>query len=309
MDTELERFKTEIDLRAYAESLGFVLNAGDSWRGSAVMERGQQDKIIITLDTDGHHVYFSVKQDHRGTIIDLAKRYVNDNLGHVRRTLRQWSGGSTPAASVPPRQRLEKTSKDLSRVLREWHEASLYAANAWLERERCVPPTLLHSPRFEGKLRIDARGNVLFAHSDADGRLCGFERKNQNFAGFAAGGTKALGRSNEFDGDDKVVFAEAFIDMLSYAALFPDVRTRYRSFAGGLNSSQPELIRADILALPRGSVVVAATDGDEAGERFASAIAELADGYVFQAHRPAAGDWNDVLRASSLPAVLQTNEF
>ncbi len=62
-DQELERFKTEIDLRLYAQSLGFELNAKDSWRGSAVMERGAADKIIISRGRDGHYVYWSVKED------------------------------------------------------------------------------------------------------------------------------------------------------------------------------------------------------------------------------------------------------
>ena len=60
-DTELEGFKIEIDLVEYAASLGFEVNRRDSWRGSAVMERGKQDKIIITRDTDGHYIYFLVK--------------------------------------------------------------------------------------------------------------------------------------------------------------------------------------------------------------------------------------------------------
>lgn len=94
--------------------------------------------------------------------------------------------------------------------------ASPYGSHDWLERVRGIPAPLLRTPRFDGKLRIDARGNVLFAHSDGDGRLCGFERKNEGFAGFATGGTKALGRSNDFEGDVKIVFAEAFIDMFSY---------------------------------------------------------------------------------------------
>lgn len=303
MDAELKRFKTDIDLRHFAESLGFAFNPRESWRGSAVMERGQQDKIIITLDGDGHHVYFSVKQDHSGSIIDLAKHYVNSNLGHVRRSLRQWRGGGAQCPTTLPLPRLEKTPKDLVRVAREWHSAKPYASHEWLERERAIPPALLHTPRFEGTLRIDSYGNVLFAHSDAEGHLCGFERKNRGFAGFASGGSKALGRSNDVEADTKVVFAEAFIDLLSYAALFPEASTRYRSFAGGLNPSQPDLIRADISSLPPGSVVVAATDGDEAGERFAQSIADLSAGYEFHVHRPATGDWNDVLRASVLPTA------
>ncbi len=308
MDSELERFKTEIDLREYAASLGFELNRRDSWRGSAVMERGQQDKIIITRGGDGHYVYFSVKEGHSGTIIDLAKRYVHQNFGEVRRALRRWCASSEahpPRGALPV---LEKAGKNFEQVAREWHAATDYVSHAWLEGERVIPPAVAASPRFDGRLKVDARGNVLFAHLNLEGRLCGFEKKNAGFTGFAPGGEKGLGCSNDFLGDDRLVFAEGFIDLLSYATLFPDERSRYRSLGGALSPKQPELIRAHILALPRGSEVVAATDGDEAGAQFAEEIRDLCEGYTFREHRPAAGDWNDVLRESLLPTVRYAKE-
>lgn len=86
------------------------------------MERGQQDQIIITVDSDNHYIYFSVKEGHSGTIIDLVKRYVNDNLGHVRKTLRQWRGGTALAPAPAAWPRLEKTTKDLNRVAQEWRK-------------------------------------------------------------------------------------------------------------------------------------------------------------------------------------------
>jgi hypothetical protein len=78
----------------FAASLGFEVNRWDSWRGSAVMELGPQDKIIITRGTDGHYVYFSVKENHSGTVIDLAKRYVSQNFGETgHRTLKSTASG------------------------------------------------------------------------------------------------------------------------------------------------------------------------------------------------------------------------
>lgn len=308
MDTELERFKTEINLVEFAASLGFELNRRDSWRGSAVMELGQQDKIIITRDTDGHSVYFSVKEDHSGTVIDLARRYVSQNFGEIRKALRRWGDGPAPPAPRSAWPALEKTTRDFEGVAREWHTASDYTAHSWLEGERAIPPALLHSPRFEGRFKVDARSNVLLAHVNIEDRLCGFEKKNRGFTGFSAGGEKGLGGSNDFAGDARIVLAEAFIDMLSYAALFPDDRTRFRSFGGGLNPKQPEIIRMHILALPRGSEVVAATDGDAAEEQFADVIRSVSDGYVFRAHRPDSGDWNDVLRRHSFPTVQRESQ-
>lgn len=308
MDTELERFKTEIDLREFAASVGFVLNRRESSRRSSVMERGEADKIIVRRDPDGHFVYFSVKENHSGTIIDLARRYGSANLGHVRKNLRHWDGGGVPEFRRAALPLLERSAKDLAGVEREWHSAVAYVGHLWLERERCLPPALLQSPRFEGRLKVDGRGNVLYAHSGFDGALVGFEKKNRGFTGFSGGGEKGLACSNDFDGDYRIVFAESFIDMLSHAALFADEKTRYRAFSGGLNDKQPELIRSHVLALPRGSAVVAATDGDDAGREFAEVIRNLSEGYEFLEQRPASGDWNDVLRENSLPTALQANE-
>ena len=284
-DAELEGFKTDIDLREFAASVGFELSVRDSWRGSAVMTRCEADKIIITRSSDGHYVYFSVKESHSGSVIDLAQRYVNRNFGEVRKALRRWKGGSEVPAPPIRWPVLEKTNRDFERVEREWHAADAYVSHGWLEHTRGIPATLLHAPRFESCLKIDARGNVLFAHMNVGQRLCGYERKNDGFTGFAAGGEKGLACSRDFAGDARLVLAESFIDMLSYAALFPEPLARYRSFAGGLNGKQPELIRAHILDLPRGSEIVAATDGDDAGIRFAETIQALSDGYSVRAER------------------------
>ncbi len=308
MDKELERFKTEIDLREFAASLGFEFNRRDSWRGSAVMERGAQDKIIISRGHDGHFVYFSVKDSHGGTIIDLAKRYVTKNFGHIRKTLREWSDGRTGPSHAFTATPLETTSKDLQAVARVWHGAQDCLKHAWLENERAIPSSLFTAPRFAGRLKVDSIGNALFAHANADGHICGFEKKNKGFTGFAAGGEKGLGCSNTLGSDERLVLAESFIDMLSYAALFPDERARYASFGGGLSTKQPEIIRGAILTLARGAEVVAATDGDEAGAKFAATIQELCEGYSFREHRPSAGDWNDALRGHSLPTARYANE-
>jgi hypothetical protein len=299
MDDELERFKTEIDLREFAASLGFAIDPRRTCRSEAVMKLDQRDTLVISRDTDGHYIYFSLKGGHSGTVIDLARVYVSPNFGEIRKALRRFAGAEIPA-TLPA---LQKTTRDLDQVARDWHAAGDYAGYAWLEGERAIPSGLLMSARFEGCLKVDGRGNVLFAHRNLEDRLCGFEKKNRGFTGFSGGGEKGLGCSNAFPCDRRIVLAESFIDMLSYAALFPDERARYASFGGGLSPKQPELIRAHILALPRSSEVVVATDGDDAGEQFAQTIRSLCDGYAFLEQRPALGDWNDVLRRNPLPSL------
>lgn len=62
-DHELEAFRTGIDLRAYAATLGYSLDRRESRRGSSVMRHGNGDKVIVKRDTDQHYVYFSVRDE------------------------------------------------------------------------------------------------------------------------------------------------------------------------------------------------------------------------------------------------------
>jgi hypothetical protein len=86
---------------------------------------------------------------------------------------------------------------------------------------------------------VDARANAIFLHEDEAG-LCGFEKRNRNFKGFADLGEKGLWTSNAFPEDRHLVIGESSIDCISYEVLFPG--GRYASIAGGLNPKQPELI-------------------------------------------------------------------
>jgi hypothetical protein len=311
VDPELERFKSEIDLRQYAASLGYALDPRESWRASAVMRLGA-DKVIIKRETDGHYVYCSVRDDRdKGTILDFVRFRTGMNLGQVRKTLRPWvgiSGSTCPVLPIAELPALAQSGRDRLQVERVWMQALPYASSAFLEQERLVPAALVMSPRFAGCLRVDVRSNVLCLHSDIEAQLCGFELKNKGFTGFSAGGEKGLGHSNDDPDDQRIVFSESFVDFLSYAALFPDRAARYRSIAGSLNPKQPDIIRKHIMAMPAGSEVVAAMDADDAGRAFARALESIVNelsGYVFRLDLPPSegDDWNDVKKRAPFPAA------
>src|SRR5580700_8701575 len=158
-DPELETFKNNIDLRAYAASHGYALDSKESWRGSAVMRHAAGDKIIIKRDTDGHYVYFSVRDDgDHGTIIDFASRRLGLSLGAVRKELRPWIG-MAPSA-LPPYPPLPKVAKDRLRVYREFARMLDAPQHPYLQNERGIPAELLASERFLGRIKLDARGNA-----------------------------------------------------------------------------------------------------------------------------------------------------
>jgi hypothetical protein len=306
-DRELESFKNDIDLRAYAASQGYAIDARESWRGSAVMRHAAGDKIIIKRDADGHFVYFSVRDDgDHGTIIDFAKRRLGLSLGAVRKELRPWIG-MAPSA-LPPYPALPKVAKDRLRVYREFARMLDAPLHPYLEKERGIPAELLASERFIGRIKLDARGNAVFPHFDADG-LSGFELKNRNFTGFATGGVKALWVSNTRNDDDCMVFCESAIDALSHAVLFPDDHTRYASIGGNPNPVQPELIRAAAARMRACSEITAAMDADADGRKLAEVVKRAVEmsgrsDLHFHVHEPSGfKDWNDQLRAK--PRLLR----
>jgi hypothetical protein len=300
-DPELECFKTAIDLRAYAASDGYALDRKESWRGSAVMRHPNGDKIIISRKPDGHYTFYSVRTDgDAGTIIDFIQYRKRMTLGAIRRELRGWLGMS--AASLPALPELCKTTKDHEAVQARYASMKLAPRHPYLERERGIPALALQYWRFHGRIKIDRHANAVFPHFDIHG-VCGYELRNDDFKGFASGGTKGLWLSKTYEADRALIICESAIDAISFGVLYPDGHARYASIGGKLNPLQPELIRRQIALLPRGSKIIAAMDADDAGRQLAEEIRESVDrvarpDLAFRREEPSGfKDWNGQLRA------------
>jgi hypothetical protein len=309
---ELESFKRLIDLRAYTAAQGYQEDKRDSSRGSTCMRHPvSNDKIFIKRDAKtGHWIYASVRADRdNGTIIDFVQSRQNLSLGALRKELRPWVG--QPPVPVPGFSPLVATTKDRHRVETEYARMLDALTHPYLEGERCIPPALLRSDRFAGRVRSDARGNSVFPHFDQEG-LCGYEIKNSGFSGFAPGGSKGLWLSNVRDDDNRLVLCESAIDALSFAVIYPDERTRYASIGGKMNPVQPELVRATIARMPNGSEIVAAMDSDAAGAKLAAAVRgafDLSgrDDLRFAMVEPFGGkDWNEILQRRNQAPSLST---
>ena len=302
LNQELDDFKRNIDLRAVAVSMGFKLDRKESHRGSALMRNAAGKKeLVIKVDADGHYVYFSLlDEDDNGSVVDFMQKRTGKNIGHVRKILRAWLGRPQPALPVHPK--MPRTTKDRMAVDKEYQGMAVSLRPPYLEQHRGISGSLLASPRFAGRIRIDGHGNTVFPHFDRDG-LCGFEIKNLEFTGFAKGGTKGLWFSHIEDSDRCLVFCESAIDALSYACLFPNETCRYASIGGQVNPEQPGLVKATILRMAEGSEIVGAMDKDEEGEKLAALIETAVtesgrEDLKYRRHSPSlpVKDWNDLLR-------------
>lgn len=307
MDMELSRFKSEINLAAYAAAAhGYELDHRESSHASMVMRRGW-DKIIVATDKDGHGIYFSVRDpsDH-GSIIDFVQRRRGLNLGQVRKELRPWLPGAGTSFPYRPHQleikKPEPTAHDRQQVVKEWLSMMTALDHPYLIKERGISAAVLSDPRFVGVVKIDKFGNAVFPHFD-DAGVCGFELKNKNFSGFSKGGTKGIWRTVNINTAISVVATESSIDSISHAQLFPDRDAAYLSTGGALSGRQREVLAA-LFSFPNIEEIVIASDNDEAGHKLAEEIAGLVPaGGKARPRReiPVSGvevvkDWNDKLR-------------
>jgi hypothetical protein len=302
-DNELQRFKSDIHFLHYAaDRYGYQRDRRESSVSSHVLRHPpSDDKIVVRKDRDGHWTYFSVRDDcDHGTIIDFVQRRGrHPSLGSIREELRGWLGTPRPLPEALELPRRSPAAQQ--RPVAEVFEAARVASTCEYLGGRGLRPETLADPRFAGTWRIDARGNVLFAHRDETGALTGFEVKNRGFTGFAAGGTKSAWQSVARESDRALVVTESAIDALSHHQLYSEQRetTRYLSTAGQPSRAQIELLDRTFSRLPRLTTVVAAVDADVAGQVLAGRVRELvhSHGLVFRRDVPErAKDWNELLQ-------------
>jgi hypothetical protein len=319
LDSELNDFKSRIDLRDYAAAEGYQedirYNPHRKQTVSTCMRHPvTDDKIFIGIDKkDEHYVYWSARDKRdKGSIIDFIVHRKRLNPRERRswriigEELRPWIGRpSLGASAFTP---LIPAAKDRFTVEAKFADMRIALRHPYLVDERALPASLLESPRFAGTVRIDARRNAIFPHYDDRG-LCGYEIKNHDFTGFSKGGEKGLWSSNDFPDDRCIMFGESAIDVTSHAALFPDAHTRYRSISGKPNPRQPGLIVAAIVAMPPGSRIITGMDADKDGRELVDVVRQA---YEFSG-RPdmtiendeplGAKDWNELLQARPQPLL------
>jgi hypothetical protein len=310
---ELEKFKTEINLVEYAQSQGYQYISQASSRNSAVLAHDNGDKIVVATDTDGHGIYFSIRDDaDNGTIIDFVQNRSNPSLGGVRKELRDWRDEPRARGSeFRPREKPQSINSDRLGVIKAVSGFKVAQKHDYLEK-RGIKQSILTSDRFIGTVAVDNRGNAIFPHYDQDG-LTGFTVKNENFTGFSKGGTKALWRSQPHEGDRRLVIVESTIDAMSYHQLFADKNphTRYISTGGTISHKQLDLIKTAMADMTKlGGEIVIATDNDVAGNKlFKTLTKEAPAKSKISRDVPKQGkDWNELLQHTKQQEITRNTQ-
>jgi 5S rRNA maturation endonuclease (ribonuclease M5) len=293
---ELDHFKRDINLAAFAADSGYALDRTRSSRRCLIMANARGDKIAISRQINGHWTYFSVRDEQdNGSIIDFIQRRNGSSLGEVRKSLRAWMGEQPRKSWGEVPKDLSPTDRDGATMLREWHKTKGVVGDHRFLAQRGLSG-IGDDATFTGTIRSDARGNVVFPHYDADGELSGFEIRNHGFKGFSSGGRKGLWRSNKVSGAQRVVICESPLDCMAYHRLRGDDATLYLATGGSMSPTQLAVLRTTINKIQATQVIIA-TDNDEGGEALATAIEDaLASSVQVERDCPEnAKDWNDVL--------------
>jgi hypothetical protein len=305
-DAEIERLKASVSCAALLERLPPVwrLDSAESTRHSLKYRRGTGKILIVNHDGRG---WWDPLSDRKGDIFTLVQ-HLDPGLsfGAARRLLSNFVG---IAPTFPEAVRTRRTRASSLSVVQRWERCQPLSdgSPAWLylTGQRGLPESILVAARMADAIREGPHGSAWFAHRDGAGLLTGIEMRGPAWRNFSAGGGKTLFRLPGGPGRlTRVAVCEAAIDAMSLAAIERDRHdTLYTATAGGMGPATIAALQQllqDLAADPAGTLI-AATDADTAGRRYAARLENMATeaGVRFDTILPPNGlnDWNDTLCA------------
>ena len=304
-DAEIERLKASVNCAVLLERLPppWQLDRAQSTRHSLKYRRGEAEILIVNHDGRG---WWDPLSEAKGDIFTLVQ-HLDPGLsfGSACRLLRGFIG----IAPAFPEAFRTRTRASLVPVASRWDRCQPLSRGspAWLylTGRRGLSDHILVAARMADVIREGPHGSAWFAHRDGAELLTGIEMRGPDWRNFSAGGSKTLFRLPGGPGPlPRVAVCESAIDAISLAAI-EGLRadTLYAATTGGMGPATIAALQQvlqDLIADPAG-VLIAATDADTAGRRYAGRLEELATeaGVGFEAILPPDGlnDWNDALRA------------
>lgn len=304
---ELDQLRAEVSCAVVLERAGWRLDRRESSRANLKYRRNAGEIVIV--NHDGRGWWDPGSTTAKGDVFALTQRlHPGLNFGQVRRQLRELAGVSPsfPAAQRAAKERAPKPPPGL-----RWaaHKPVAAGSPTWtyLVGERGLTPGVVLAAADADVLREGPHASAWFAHRDGEGRLTGIEMRGPDYRGFSADGEKSLFRLQlGAEPPARLAVLEAPIKAMALAAL-EGMRadTLYVGTAGGIGPLTLACLRqeAEALAKRPGAVLVAATDSDAAGDRYASRLIDLASeaGLVAERKAPAGHkDWDAVLKAGGV---------
>jgi hypothetical protein len=297
---ELDELKEKVPRAAVLEHLGFALDVKESTR-KAMKYRRDAQIIIVIHDGRG---WFDPLSAAKGDVFRLVEHLEGGPFVEAMNTVADLVG------FVPSESAWERPSRDREPILtvpERWQvrRSPLGGSATWryLREGRRLPEAVIRAVIAADAMREGPHGSMWAAHTDADGAVTGWEERGPDWRGFATGGGKILFRLGHPEAL-RLCVTEAAIDAMSLAAI-EALRsdTLYLSTGGGWSPATDEAIRT--LAARSGAHLVAATDNNEQGDKYADRLAALAEGVdcSIERLRPLADDWNADLQGEGMGGV------
>lgn len=309
-DEDNARLKASVSCAVVLERLApaWRLDVRESTRRSLKYRRGAGEIVIVNHDGRG---WWDPLSAAKGDIFALV-RHLDPSLtfSEARRVLCGFAG---LPPTLPAMLCARRSQAPVVPVARRWERQRplLRGSPAWryLTDQRGLPGTILLAAGAVDAIREGPHGSAWFAHRNAAGELTGIEMRGAGWRNFSAGGEKTLFRLPGGPGPlCRVAVCEAAIDALSLAAIERlRADTLYAATTGGIGPGTVAALQQVLQALsaPPAGVLVAATDADSAGCRYAARLAALAaeTGVRFARLLPPDGlnDWNDAQVQASAP--------
>jgi len=305
-EPEIEQIRQAVGCPLLLEKHGFKLDVRESSRANPKYRRGAGEIIIVNHDGNG---WWDPNSTAKGDVFSLAQHLDPSlNFGQVKRELRELIGLTPSMSPAAPRTRgwdepvAHPTLRWSSRPkLREGSESWRY-----LVLTRGLPAAIVANTGRADNVREGPYGSAWFAHRDGAGGLTGIEMRGANYRGFSAGGEKTLFRLQlGTQLPTRLAVLEAPIKAMAFAAIEGNrTDTLYVGTAGGMGPATLHCLQQEMTALATrpGGRVIAASDADAAGERYAVRIGELASEAGVPSERAApvgCKDWDDALKAQA----------
>ena len=288
---------SDLAIREY----GFQKTA-KSTQNSPALKNAKGDHIVIKVQADGAHTFFSPTSDRKGSIYDFVMWQENCDFQAAAEKIRYLLGRKlersfNESSPAPEHREFDREAAKKLKVM---------TYSKYLE-SRGIHDTLLQHGRFKGTILIDEHNNAVFPHY-RDGQIVGYVKKNYKFSGFSEGGEKLLWKSSQFPEDNRLVVCEAAIDALSFASMLSEnpkhkerfFHTRFISIDGGMSPEAEKALRSEVAAMPENAVIEAAFDNDSQGEKYTEKLQKICaecSREMTVARPKQKKDWNEVLQS------------
>lgn len=290
---ELEELRDRVTCGAVLEKAGFAIDLPESTRKAVKYRRGGEIVIVIH---EGRG-WFDPLSDAKGDVVSLVEHLDRVPFVEVLERVASLVGfvpkepvwtrparENQPVASIPERWAQRR---------KPWPGSMTWR---YLAGERSLPDPVIRAAVRDDLLREGPRGSMWAAHRDGEGAVTGWEERGPEWRGFSTGGAKVLFRFGPIHAL-RLCVTEAAIDAMSLAVLERESSdSLYLSTGGGWSPATEAAIR--VLATRAGVLLVAATDNNAQGDKYADRLKAAATeiGCGFERLRSAPVDWNAELK-------------